>query len=62
MDQDYYELWEKMNVRAMSDVESDAEGGVVYRSLIWRTDEAIELIRRCDLSVNKMRCCIEASE
>ena len=51
-----------MNVWAMSDVEGDAEGGVVYRSLIWRIDEAIELIRRCELSANKMRCYIEASE
>ena len=26
------------------------------------TEEAIELIRRCDLSINKTRCYIEASE
>ena len=46
----------------MSDVESDGEGGVVYRSPIWRTEDSNELIRRCDLSINKMQCYIEALE
>ena len=46
----------------MSDVESDGEGSTVYRSQIWRTEEANELISSCDLSINKTRCYIEASE
>ena len=61
-DEDDIELWEKINMWAISDVESNGEGGVVYRSPIWRTEEANELIRRCDLSINKTRCYIEASE
>ena len=45
----------------MSDVKSDGEGGVVYGTPIWRTEEANELIR-CDLSINKTRCYMETSE
>ena len=51
-----------MNVWTMSDVESDGEGGVVYRSPVWRTEKTNELIKRCDLSIDKTRCYIEASE
>ena len=47
------ELWGERNVRAMSDVDSDEEGGVTYRTPIWRTEEANKLIRRRDLSINK---------
>ena len=36
----------------MSDVESDGVGGVVYRTPIWRTEEADKLIRRCDTLIN----------
>ena len=46
----------------MPDVESDGVGGVAYRTPIWRIEEADERIRRCDLSINKMRCYIETSE
>ena len=46
----------------MLDLESDDEGSVVYRTPIWRTKEANELIRGCDLSLNKTQCYIEASE
>ena len=61
-DKDDIELWGKRNVWAMSDVESDGAGGVAYRTPIWRTEEASELIRRCDLSINKTWCYIEISE
>ena len=37
-------------MRAMSDVDSDEEGGVTYKTPIWRTEEANKLIRRRDLS------------
>ena len=61
-DEDDIELWGKRNVWAMSDVESNGEGGVVYKTPIWRTEEASKLIRRCGLSINKMWCYIETSE
>ena len=59
--EDDIELWGERNVWAMSDVKSDGEEGVVYRTPIWRTEEANELIR-CDLSINKTRCYMETSE
>ena len=46
----------------MSDVESDEEGGAVYRTPIWRREEANKLIRRCEPSINKTQCYIETSE
>ena len=57
----HWTLGGESNVWAMSDVKSDGEGGVVYRTPIWRTEEANELIR-CDLSINKTRCYMETSE
>lgn len=45
-----------------SDVKRDRKGGVVYRTAIWRTEAATELIMRCNLSINKTRCYKEASE
>ena len=59
--EDDIELWGERNVWAMSDVKSDGEEGVVYRTPIWRTEEANELIR-FDLSINKTRCYMETSE
>ena len=61
-DEDDIELWGKRNVWAVSDVESNGEGGVVYKTPIWRTEEASKLIRRCGLSINKMWSYIETSE
>ena len=45
-----------------SDVKRDRKGSVVYRTPIWRTEAATELIKRCNLSINKTRCYKEASE
>ena len=61
-EEDDIELWGERNVWAMSDMESYGEGGVAYRTPIWKTEEPNELIRRCDLSINKTRCYIVASE
>ena len=58
----FFELWGERNLWAMSDVEIDGVGGAVYRTSIWRTEEADQLIRRCGLSINKTRCYIETSE
>ena len=41
------------NGGTISDVESDGEGGGIYRIPIWQTGQASELIRRCDLSPSK---------
>ena len=46
----------------MSGMESVGGGGVVYRTPIWRTEETNELMKRCDLSINKTRCYIKTSE
>ena len=35
----------------MSDMESDGEGDVVYKTPIWKTEEPNELVRRYDLSI-----------
>ena len=61
-EEDDIELWGERNVWPMSDMESDEEGGVVYRTPIWKAEEPNELIRRYDLSINKTRCYIETSE
>ena len=50
-EEDDIELWGERNVWAMSDMESDGEGCVVYRTPIWKTEEPNELIRRYDLSI-----------
>ena len=36
---DDIKLWGESNMWAMADVESDTEGGIVYKTLIWRTEE-----------------------
>ena len=49
-------LWEKMTPYAMSDQETDEEhGGKTFRTIIWRTDEANDLIQRLDTALGVRR-------
>ena len=41
------------NGGTISDVESHGEGGGIYIIPLWQTEQASELIRRCDLSPSK---------
>ena len=50
-------VWSKLNVWAMSDEESSNEENAsrVFRTLPWRTEEATNLIQRCDTTLGIIR-------
>lgn len=56
-------IWDKLNAWAMSDVEYDEEKKIsVHRTLLWRSDEATDIIRRCDASLGVVRVYGEPSD
>ena len=51
-DKDDTELWEKINVWAVSDVESDGDGGVIYKD--WEQKKLINLLG--DVNYQYIKC------
>ena len=48
-------IWETTTKHHMSDVESDQEKGLFYRTLPWREDDLNEMIHWCDASMSFIR-------
>jgi len=48
-------LWSEVTVWDMSDVETDDDSIVKHRSLVWRSAEVVDLICRCDASLEDTR-------
>lgn len=49
------EVWSEVTVWQMSDVETDDDSIIKHRSLVWRSAEVVDLICRCDASLQVTR-------